>query len=514
MALRQEELTSLCDDVDLERDRALVERCQSGDSAAFGNLYARYYERLLRFCLRRLNDRHEAEDAAQEAFARAWKALPRFAGERRFYPWLTVIAGNICTDMLRRRSRSTPTDDLELTAQHPVGVVGEDTSEELVLAAVDGELVNRALDRLSTRHRHVLAMREESGWTYQQIADHEGVEIGTIETLLWRARQALKREFAVVSESKEALAGFLIATGALLRRTFFRVAHRGASVNHQSGGAGEGLRNAMAGMAVTGAAVAAAFIAPHAFSGGPSAPPGSPGSALAAPQLVFGVPSAGAGARGASGVAGTNGLAPGSLAAALGGGSAGSGGAGGGSGSGSSHDGSSTSGGLGAGVGGLVGGASGGGSISGGLSQASGGLNNTVSGVTNSVGGTVGGVAGGVVSGVGNTVGGVTSGVGGTVGGVTSGVSRTVGGVGGTVGGVTGGGSTTGGVTKTVNGLSSGLGLGNVLPGSGSSSSGSGTSSTSSSAGSGSSTTTTTEPGGWGSAACSAAEAAPPTHAT
>ena len=233
MALREEELTSLCDDVDLDRDRALVERCQAGDSAAFGNLYARYYERLLRFCLRRLNDRHEAEDAAQEAFARAWKALPRFAGERRFYPWLTVIAGNICTDMLRRRSRSTPTDDLELTAQHPVGVVGEDTSEELVLAAVDGELVNRALDRLSTRHRHVLAMREGSGWTYQQIADHEGVEIGTIETLLWRARQALKREFAAVSESKEALAGFLIATGALIRRTVFRAAHRGASVHQQ-----------------------------------------------------------------------------------------------------------------------------------------------------------------------------------------------------------------------------------------------------------------------------------------
>ena len=269
MALRQEELTSLCDDVDLERDRSLVERCQAGDSAAFGNLYARYYERLLRFCLRRLNDRHEAEDAAQEAFARAWKALPRFAGERRFYPWLTVIAGNICTDMLRRRSRSTPTDDMELTAQHPVGVVGEDTSEELVLAAVDGELVNRALDRLSTRHRHVLAMREGSGWTYQQIADHEGVEIGTIETLLWRARQALKREFAAVSESKEALAGFLIATGALIRRSVFRAAHRGASV-HQSGNGSAGLRNAFTGVAVTGAAVAAAFIAPHALSSGPS----------------------------------------------------------------------------------------------------------------------------------------------------------------------------------------------------------------------------------------------------
>ncbi len=217
MALRQEEFTSLCDDVDLDRDRVLVERCQAGDSGAFGNLYARYYERLLRFCLRRLNDRHEAEDAAQEAFARAWKALPRFAGERRFYPWLTVIAGNICTDMLRRRSRSTPTDDLELSAHQPVGAGSSETSEELVLAAVDGELVNRALDRLSVRHRHVLAMREGSGWTYQQIADHEGVEIGTIETLLWRARQALKREFTVLSESKGFLGGFLAGAGALLR---------------------------------------------------------------------------------------------------------------------------------------------------------------------------------------------------------------------------------------------------------------------------------------------------------
>src|ERR1700729_1004303 len=235
VALREEELTSLCDDVDLDRDRALVERCQAGDSAGFGNLYARYYERLLRFCLRRLNDRHEAEDAAQEAFARAWKALPRFAGERRFYPWLPVIAGNICTDMLRRRSRSTPTDDLELSAQQPVGVVAEDTSEEMVVAAVDGELVNRALDRLSTRHRHVLAMREGSGWTYQQIADHEGVEIGTIETLLWRARQALKREFTVLSESKGMLGGFLAGAGALLRRGFLRMAHRSATLP-QGGG--------------------------------------------------------------------------------------------------------------------------------------------------------------------------------------------------------------------------------------------------------------------------------------
>ena len=458
MALRQEELTSLCDDVDLDRDRALVERCQAGDSAAFGNLYARYYERLLRFCLRRLNDRHEAEDAAQEAFARAWKALPRFAGDKRFYPWLTVIAGNICTDMLRRRSRSTPTDDMELTAQQPVGVVGTDTSEDLVLAAVDGELVNRALDRLSTRHRHVLAMREGSGWTYQQIADHEGVEIGTIETLLWRARQALKREFAVVSESKEALAGFLIATGALIKRTVFRVAHRSASVHSTgNGGTGGGLRDGLVGaVAFTGAAVAAAFVVPQALSGPSSTPPAGAGSALAAPAITS---------------LGTT-VAPGAAASTHPGATSASNGANGGSGSGRS---SSTGGSGSTGSGGVRGplnvvGATGGGSspLAGGTTS---GLSNGVSQATSGLGNTVNGVTGGL----GNTVGGVTGGLSNTVGGVTGGVSNTVNGV-------------TGGLGNTVSGLTNTLGgLGGLL-GTGSSGSGSGTPSNTPS------TTTTTSP--------------------
>jgi RNA polymerase sigma factor (sigma-70 family) len=456
VALRQEELTSLCDDVDLDRDRALVERCQAGDSAAFGNLYARYYERLLRFCLRRLNDRHEAEDAAQEAFARAWKALPRFAGDKRFYPWLTVIAGNICTDMLRRRSRSTPTDDMELTAQTPVGVVGTDTSEDLVLAAVDGELVNRALDRLSTRHRHVLAMREGSGWTYQQIADHEGVEIGTIETLLWRARQALKREFAVVSESKEALAGFLIATGALLKRTVFRVAHRGASVHSQGNGAGGGFRDGLVGaVAVTGAAVAAAFVVPHALSGPSSAPPAGAGTAIAAPAITsLGTAASPAAAAGhtQSGTAATS-TGSGGSSSTGGSGSSGSGGVGG------------------RGTPNVVGGAS---SVTGGLSGGAGGLTNGASQTTNGLGNTVNGVT----NGLSNTVGGVTNGLGNTVGGVTNGLGNTVGGV-------------TNGLSNTVNGLTNTLGgLGGLL-GTGSSGSGSGNTPSNTST-----TTTTTNPVG------------------
>jgi RNA polymerase sigma-70 factor (ECF subfamily) len=452
VALRQEEFTGLGDDVDLDRDRALVERCQAGDSAAFGNLYARYYERLLRFCLRRLNDRHEAEDAAQEAFARAWKALPRFAGDKRFYPWLTVIAGNICTDTLRRRSRSTPTDDMELTAQQPVGVVPGDSSEELVLAAVDGELVNRALARLSSRHRHVLAMREGSGWTYQQIADHEGVEIGTIETLLWRARQALKREFAVVSESKEALAGFLIATGALIKRTVFRAARRGASMHSQSNGStGGGLRNAVSAAAVTGAALAAAFVVPHALSG-PSSTPGGAGAAVAgkpvASRATTNTSALTSGTQ--SGTATTSKTLDGtSPTSGSGSGARGSGGGDGHGTPGTTSAGGASSGGAGgAGIGGN------------GVGQAASGLGHTVGGVTN---------------GLSNTVSGVTTGAGQVVGGVTSSVGQTVSGL-------------TGGLSNTVNQLPNTLGVGSLVG------SGTGSSASSSTTPSSPTTTTTTSP--------------------
>jgi RNA polymerase sigma factor (sigma-70 family) len=321
VALRQE-FTGLSDDVDLDRDRALVERCQAGDQGAFGTLYARYYERLQRFCLRRLHDRHEAEDAAQEAFARAWKALPNFAGERRFYPWLTVIAGNVCTDTLRRRSRATPTADTELSGRLPVGAAVGATADEVIIASVDGELVHRALDRLSDRHRHVLDMREGSGWTYQQMADHEGVEIGTIETLLWRARQALKREFNVLAEAKGALAGFLVGAGALIRTGVARAAHRGAGLV-ATGGSGS-VRNALAGVAVTSAAVAGAFIAPHALEGAHAgrvalpAPTGAAATGVLLPRAAVtpaagstsggsGAASAGAGAAGASAAGSTTG---------------------------------------------------------------------------------------------------------------------------------------------------------------------------------------------------------------
>ncbi|HVC66880.1 MAG TPA: sigma-70 family RNA polymerase sigma factor [Acidimicrobiales bacterium] len=285
-------------DVDLERDEELVLRCQMGDPTAFAELYERYTARLTRFCLRRLHDHQEAEDVAQETFVRAWRALPRFAGDRRFYPWLTVIARNLCTDALRRRSRSAPVVDVDQasTRAHPVD--SGPTTEEQIVAAADGELVHRALGRLNPRHRRVLELREGSDWSYKEIARFEGVEVSAIETLVWRARQALKREFEALSDSRPALGAVaLVGTGAgALQRTR-------ASVARHAGHLHPGrfrLRDAAAALVVTSALATSAALpstGPGATTRHPSTdrPPASAPATVSAartPVATGGVPGA------------------------------------------------------------------------------------------------------------------------------------------------------------------------------------------------------------------------------
>jgi RNA polymerase sigma-70 factor, ECF subfamily len=197
------------DDVDLGRDSLLVKRFQAGDQAAFDDLYRRYFDRLSRFCQRRVGDPLEAEEIAQEAFARAFRAMPAFAGERRFYPWMTVIAGRLCVDAHRRRGRSTPMAEVD------AGAVEADHGD--VFAAVDRAHLTTAMEQLAPRHREVLHLRETQGWSYQRIAEHYDVSLGTVEALLHRARRALRREFEKVAGDQRAWAG-LPVVGWLARR--------------------------------------------------------------------------------------------------------------------------------------------------------------------------------------------------------------------------------------------------------------------------------------------------------
>ena len=208
--------------VDIDRDRLLVLRYQQGDAGAFDELYRRYFPRLHLYCQRRVGDRHASEELAQEAFVRALRAMPRFAGDRRFYPWMTVIAQRLCIDHHRRTARVEPTAEIDL------GVFEEEHDE--LFASVDRDHLNEAMCRLAPRHRAVLALREEQGFTYQQIAERLDVPLTTVEALLHRARKALKREFLAVSSGSR-LAGIPFLGWVVVRMARVRTRVTGRTVS-------------------------------------------------------------------------------------------------------------------------------------------------------------------------------------------------------------------------------------------------------------------------------------------
>jgi len=254
--------------VDDAVDADLVVAARTGDLHAFASLYDRHQDRLLRFCRSRLGDADDAADAAQETFLRAWRALHTFGNRSSFYPWLHAIARNVCTDTLRKRSRVETSDDTELSSlqDQSASVV------DLLDAEADTEVLRAALGRLSERHREILAMREYDGWTYERIADEEQLELNAVKSLVWRARQALRREFLLLTS--DGRFGGVVGVGALLRRigpsfrrSVDRLAFTASQVTSASGSA-VGNASAAAAGAVSVAVVAIGVVGPT-----PPAPP-------------------------------------------------------------------------------------------------------------------------------------------------------------------------------------------------------------------------------------------------
>jgi RNA polymerase sigma-70 factor (ECF subfamily) len=198
------------------RDRGLVERHQSGDDEAFAELYRLHFARLVRYCRRHLRDPHLAEEIAQDAFVRAYVALDGLAGERRFYPWLSVIAHRLIIDHIRRHGRVTLEADID------TGVAA--ATDDLVVMRQDRHDLQTALERLRERHREILRLRDYEGLSYDEIATRLGLPSTAVPPLLHRARAALRREFELVSEGRVAAFLHLPALLLLARRSRDRLA--------------------------------------------------------------------------------------------------------------------------------------------------------------------------------------------------------------------------------------------------------------------------------------------------
>lgn len=170
-----------------ESDRECAERAQRGDQAAFAELVGRYQARLYRFVLRMVGSPDEALDLAQDAFMRAWQALPEWQPGAQFHTWLFRIASNAALDALRRRKivEFVPIEEDDDAAS---GEPGPEKQLELT-QRVRG--LEAALRNLPAEQREIVLLREVEDMSYEEIGAVLGIAEGTVKSRLARARSAL-----------------------------------------------------------------------------------------------------------------------------------------------------------------------------------------------------------------------------------------------------------------------------------------------------------------------------------
>ncbi|MBA2549131.1 MAG: RNA polymerase sigma factor RpoE [Burkholderiaceae bacterium] len=180
-------------------DQQLVERVQRGDKAAFNLLVVKYQRKIFRLLSRLIRDQAEIEDVAQEAFIKAYRALPNFRGDSAFYTWLYRIAINTAKNYLVSQGRRAPTStpsDIEDAETFDDGDHLRDlnTPDSMLVTKQVGEAVNRAIDRLPEDLRTAIVLRELEGLSYEEISESMQCPIGTVRSRIFRAREAVALE--------------------------------------------------------------------------------------------------------------------------------------------------------------------------------------------------------------------------------------------------------------------------------------------------------------------------------
>ena len=191
-----------------DADWQLVERVQRGDKRAFDLLVAKYQRKLFRLLSRLIRDQAEIEDVAQEAFIKAYRALPNFRGESAFYTWLYRIAINTAKNYLVAQGRRAPTrteTEIEDAENFEDGdsLRTEDTPDRMLLSKQVAEAVNRAIERLPEELRTAIVLRELEGLSYDEIAASMNCPIGTVRSRIFRAREAVAEELRPILETSK-----------------------------------------------------------------------------------------------------------------------------------------------------------------------------------------------------------------------------------------------------------------------------------------------------------------------
>ncbi|MGE5598470.1 MAG: RNA polymerase sigma factor [Bacteroidota bacterium] len=178
-------------------DQDLVARAQAGDREAFAELVRRYQARIYNLAYRLLQQREEAQDAAQEVFLRAYRALNRYRPEQSFASWLHAIANNYCVDVVRRRRRRPLSVSGPAGQDDPLPLEIPDHAANPEKLFASGEIqraIEAAVASLPYKYRVVTVLRHMQGLSYQEISTITGQPEGTVKAQIFRARRLLREK--------------------------------------------------------------------------------------------------------------------------------------------------------------------------------------------------------------------------------------------------------------------------------------------------------------------------------
>jgi RNA polymerase sigma-70 factor, ECF subfamily len=180
-------------------DDKLVKRAKKGDSRAFDLLVLKYQGRVAQLVSRYVSNAAEVEDVTQEAFIKAYRALPKFRGDSAFYTWLYRIAANAAKNHLVALSRR-PTTDLALDDSESYEVPGRlkdnESPDEVIMGQQLEAVISQAIDVLPLELKAALTLREFEGLSYDEIAEVLECPIGTVRSRIFRAREAIDQKVA------------------------------------------------------------------------------------------------------------------------------------------------------------------------------------------------------------------------------------------------------------------------------------------------------------------------------
>ncbi len=185
-------------------DEQLVERVQRGDKNAFNLLVRKYQYKVVNLVARYVNNPGDVPDVAQEAFIKAYRALPTFRGESAFYTWLYRIAVNTAKNYLTSQGRRPPSSDVEADEAEYYGG-GEAlqevaTPENLALTDEIKRTVFTAIEALPEDLRTAITLREMEGLSYEEIAEIMDCPVGTVRSRIFRAREAIDKKLQPLIE--------------------------------------------------------------------------------------------------------------------------------------------------------------------------------------------------------------------------------------------------------------------------------------------------------------------------